>query len=172
METVFRGGGKALNTAMLIDIQQQALEVKRSKLEPSKFDVLTRELHQKSEVVRYRWDTLRGDQKEAFRQFANKLTDSKIVLPISIFDKLSARISLLRIFLLGHGEAFLRCVDALDQLIDNVLDAMEREEHTYQEALSDTINSVPNVSSDSQALDVETGSGWLQQLSAQELEEV
>ena len=73
--------------------------------------------------------------------------------------------------LTGQEEPFCSCLKALDCLIDNILDAVEREHPYYQQVLSDTLE---ELSSNQGAGELVDGQGreWLQQLSDKALEEI
>jgi len=156
---------------MLLDLQQQAINIRKRKVRPTEFEVLTCDLNKLAQQVGENWQSLTPEQKEQFQTFANKLTDASVP-PINNLSKLRTGLSLLPIFLNGYGEAFIRCVDALDHLIDRIFDAIEREDDRYQKILADSVEHFEEGSGSLKALDVEIGSGWLKQLSDQAIEEV
>ena len=64
----------------------------------------------------------------------------------------------------GQEEAFHDCIDALDCLVDNILDAIEREDPDYQQVLSDTLEELSSNPGSGEPVNADKR-GWLQQVS-------
>ncbi len=80
-------------------------------------------------------------------------------------QKLWSFVNLLIIKITGQEREFLFCVDAIDCLVDTILDAIEQEDITYQEVLSDSLREVRDNPESGEFIDAKPGSKWLRDLS-------
>lgn len=79
---------------------------------------------------------------------------------------------MLFIKVIGQEEAFRFCINALDCLVDNILDAVEREDPGYQQVLSDTLEELTSNSESGEPINADRRGEWLQQLSDKVLRKV
>ena len=93
------------------------------------------------------WNGFSPDQKESLRKFAYwSLGESESqerpvteVLPKLVFTTVKLGFKLLKLKLRGEYQELMLCVDKLDTLVDNILDAIEKEDPLYQTVLVDTL---------------------------------
>ncbi|MDL5048349.1 hypothetical protein QQ054_20275 [Oscillatoria amoena NRMC-F 0135] len=88
------------------------------------------------------------------------------------FFKLWAKTYRIYIKLVGQEQEFFDCLEALDCLVDNILDAIEREDSSYQQVLSDTLEEVSSNPEAGKPIDVQGRDKWLEDLSDQAFTEV
>ncbi|NJL86953.1 MAG: hypothetical protein HC886_14865 [Leptolyngbyaceae cyanobacterium SM1_1_3] len=153
-----------------IPFEQEAKKVVNRTTNPSNFSLVNRQLRSAAGSIRQDWKDLSSQQREDLKQFAYTLIEPR---EANVWTKLRARLYVLRVFMTGRGEDFIRCLDALDSLVDNILDAAERDQPEYNQILSDTIENISSSSStSSEILEIKDSNGWIQRLSNQALEEV
>ncbi len=68
--------------------------------------------------------------------------------------------------------AFRSCIEALDMLVENILDAVEHENSSYQAVLSDTLEQLYLNKVQGKVLEAEETREWLRNLSDSALREV
>lgn len=61
----------------------------------------------------------------------------------------------------GQEEAFRFCIDALDRLVDNILDALEREDSNYQQTLANTLEELKSNAEIGEVLDGANRGEWI-----------
>jgi hypothetical protein len=105
-----------LNTGEIRRLQFRAVS-------PSKFVHLGRTLHRTAKIIKKEWHNFSPDDRNLLKEFADELIEPHTGLP----TRLWAGLYMLFIRLRGQEKEFLFCLNALDCLIDAILDAIERE---------------------------------------------
>ena len=113
----------------------------------SKYSLIAQAIEDLSEDVKTNWNGFSPDQKESLRKFAYwSLGESESqerpvteVLPKLVFTTVKLGFKLLKLKLRGEYQELMLCVDKLDTLVDNILDAIEKEDPLYQTVLVDTL---------------------------------
>jgi addiction module HigA family antidote len=119
----------------LIALQYQIRQFHRRKIikfKPNYLEKLARTIAHKANTVQNSWTTLPADEQESWRKLAYEIIDAE---PIGFFGQIRVRTFLIYLRVIGHKKAFDDCAVALDRLVDNILDAIEREDPRYEEML-------------------------------------
>ena len=106
--------------------------IQRRSILPSRFIKIGHNLHKASKYIDTSWDQLSSDQKETLRKLAYGLIDPSKKTS-GILPEIWASIYLLFIKLTGQEKSFLFCLDALDFLVDSILNAIENEQMALQQ---------------------------------------
>nr|MDZ8288529.1 hypothetical protein [Nostoc sp. ChiSLP01] len=114
---------------------------------PSRFEEIAIKLRKTAREVKREWNNYSPEERAKLKQLAYDLIEPPKGVP-NLWLKVWSKAYALFVVLTNQQEALCACMEALDMLIDNILDAIEREDHVYQQVLSDTleeINSNPGV---------------------------
>jgi hypothetical protein len=127
-----------VSSAIVID-SHEIQQLWQRKVSPSsRFDVTATKLRRLAKRVKQEWNNFSVEDREALKNLAY----SVIKPPKGLFalgSKIRTTVYMVFIVMTNQAEAFYSCMEALDTLIDNILDAAEREEPSYQAVLSDTL---------------------------------
>jgi hypothetical protein len=140
----------------------------------SSFVKLERKIKQTANTIRNEWGNFSPDEQEYWRKLAYDLIES-VSVPVtgleSFLVQIRVRAYMLFIKVIGQEEAFRSCADALDCLVDNILDAIERDSYSYQQELLATLEEVKLIQSEvGEHTNGSDTRRWLQELSDQEVE--
>lgn len=129
--TIFPNFSGSLNFSEIERIQSRSIV-------PSRFVNIGHKWHKAAKYIDTSWDQLSSDQKETLRKLAYGLIDPSKKTS-GILPEIWASIYLLFIKLTGQEKSFLFCLDALDCLVDSILNAIENEKISSSNILSDTL---------------------------------
>lgn len=127
-----------MSSAVLIDFEQ-VYQVRGNKVSSAaKFDEYASYFKKASREIKTEWTNFSSEQRDALRDFAYSLIDPKEEFT-GFWDILKAKIYLLFLHLTSQRESYDACVDAIDFLVDTILDCIEQNDPSYQAVLSDTL---------------------------------
>ena len=139
-------------------------------LKASYFVKLERKIKQQANTIKNEWGNFSSDERESWKKLAYDLVEPVSVTGLeSLLVQIRVNTYMLFLKAIGQEEAFYLCINALDCLVDNILDAIERERSSYQQELLATLEEVKLIKSE--AGEHTHGSDtrrWLQELSDQE----
>jgi hypothetical protein len=159
-----------MSTAVLLNFHE-IRQIQRRTVPPSRFIYIGRKLHSSAKKIRQEWSNFSIEEREALQELAYDLIQPPSGVSALPF-KLWAKANMLIIKIKGQEKEFFFCLSALDCLIDTILDAVERENSTYQQVLSDTLEELTSNSGSEKTLKAEETRGWLRSLSNKALREV
>lgn len=143
-----------------------------TQFKPSYFKNLGCKIKQKANIIKNEWRNFSPDEREAWRKLAYDLIEPAPVPATglkSFLVQIRVRIYMIFIKATGQKDAFYECGDALDCLVDNILDAIERESYSYQQELLATLEEVKLIKSEvGERTNGSDTRRWLQELSDQE----
>ncbi|MBD2018778.1 hypothetical protein H6F43_01090 [Leptolyngbya sp. FACHB-36] len=107
----------------------------------SKFVRLCQTLNELADSISRDWHQMQPEEREQWKRLAYSLVREPEHK--NFFYRLVHKVRFsVQVFVLiqrGEVDALLECVEALDRLIDNIFDAIEREDPLYQKVLTDTL---------------------------------
>jgi len=131
----------------------------------SKFDDIAAKLRDNAETIKKDWNILSIENQEELRNFAYNFLKSKTGVSY-IWYSVREIVFILFLAFTHQLKPFSRCIDALDYLIDTILDCVERSHPVYQAILSDALEELIHLNhefvSEEESGDTRT---WLQSLS-------
>jgi hypothetical protein len=104
----------------------------------SQFIQIGRNLHTAAELIDSKWDKLSPEEKDALRNLAYGLIEPARTTS-GIFPRIWSGIYLMFIKVTGQEKSFHFCLDALDCLVDSILNAIENEQISSSTVLSDVL---------------------------------
>nr|WP_202895821.1 hypothetical protein [Iningainema tapete] len=155
---------------MIIDFHE-IQQVRQRKVSPSKLDKIAVGLRETANLVKLEWSNFSPESRERLKELAYKLIERPSGLP-NLWIGIRVKAYMLFIKATNQTAAFCSCIEALDMLVDNILDAIEREDPSYQAVLSDTLEQLYSKKVQGEELKPEETREWLRNLSAQALREV
>lgn len=159
-----------MSTAIIID-PREIQQIRHRTINSSRFTMLGRKIHRLAKVVKQEWENFSLEDRETLKKLAYDLIEPSSRLS-SLWLKLWDKVYMVFIKVTRQEQALYFCLDALDCLIDNILDAIERENADYQQVLSDTLEELSSNPGVGEPVDADTRGKWLQQLSDKALKEV
>lgn len=159
-----------MSTAILLNFHE-IRQIQRRTVPPSRFIQLGHKLQCSAKKIRREWSNFSAEEREALQELVYDLIEPPSgvsALPLKVL----AKANMLMIKVKGQEKEFFFCLSALDCLIDAILDAVERENSTYQQVLSDTLEELTSNSGSEETLKAEETRGWLRSLSNKALKEV
>jgi hypothetical protein len=138
---------------------------------PSRFNILGRNLQKAADLIKRNWKSFSPEEKMALQKFAYALLEPPTGVG-SLKLKIQAAIYKLLIKATGQEKDFCFCLEAIDCFIDNILDAVERDDSSYQQVLSDTLKEVTDNPESGEPVDANTRLEWLRQLSDKAISKV
>ncbi len=143
-------------------------EIKRFKyglgVNSSKFLVLGKRVHRLAKIIQEQWHNFEQEDKNLLITLAYDLIEPKNSI-WKFPQKLWFFVNLLIIKITAQEREFIFCVNAIDCLVDTILEAIEQEDITYQEVLSDSLREVRENPESGEFVDAKEGSKWLRDLS-------
>ena len=121
-----------------LNFDEICLIQKRRVSKSAQFIQIGRNLHEAAKLIDSKWDKLSSEEKEALKNLAYGLLEPSRTLS-SIFPKIWASIYLVFIKVTGQEKSFHFCLDALDCLVDSILNAIENEQISSSNILSDVL---------------------------------
>jgi hypothetical protein len=94
-----------------------------------------------ADSINKNWDKFSPEQRRTLKKFAYDLIDYKKNQNFfqRLIAKIKANVLFLKLKIRGEDLAIAKCAEAVEHLIDSVLDAIEREDPLYQQILVDTL---------------------------------
>ncbi|MBE9249275.1 hypothetical protein IQ226_08875 [Dolichospermum sp. LEGE 00240] len=127
-----------MSSAVLIDFGQ-IYQVRANKVaSASKFDEITSRLKKASRDIKTEWNNFSSEQRDYLTDFAYSFIEPTQG-DTGFLEILKSRIYLLFLNLSSQRESFDACIDAIDFLVDTILDCIEQDDPGYQAVLSDTL---------------------------------
>jgi hypothetical protein len=130
----------------------------------SKFLLLGEKVHRLAKIIQEEWHNFEQEDQNLLIRLAYDLIEPNNNI-WKFPQKLWSFVNLLIIKITGQEREFLFCVNAIDCLVDTILDAIEQEDITYQEVLSDSLREVRDNPESGEFVDAKPGSKWLRDLS-------
>lgn len=109
----------------------------------SKFLLLGERVHRFAKIIQQEWHNFEQEDQNLLIRLAYDLIEPNNRI-WKFPQKLWSFINLLIIKITGQEREFLFCVDAIDCLVDTILDAIEQEDITYQDVLAFLDQIIPN----------------------------
>lgn len=160
-----------MSTAILIDYYE-IQRISQRKVSPSsRFDEIAVKVCTLAKKVKQEWNNFSDEDREMLKELAYTISEPKK----SVFNpwhKIWARTYMLFLAVTNQLEAFDSCIKALDMLVENIFDAIERQDCGYQAVLSDTLEQLHSGKEQGKVLKPEETREWLRNLSDSALEEV
>ncbi|NET58311.1 MAG: hypothetical protein F6K47_19785 [Symploca sp. SIO2E6] len=148
------------------DLQQ----IQSRTIKPSRFKILEKAIRLAANRIKQNWNGFSPEEKTALREVAyNLLEPSAGVDNLYLWLKVGFYVLLIK--LTKQEKDFYLCLDAIDCLVDNILDAVERDDSSYQQVLSDTLEELKKYPESGEPIDANRRE-WLQKLSDKALSEV
>lgn len=138
---------------------------------PSKFRILGRNINQATQKIQENWFDLPEEDRKKLREIAYKLIESEGD-NINLFDRTLAFVLYIVVKITGQEKDLMYCVEALDDFVDTILDAIEREDSSYQETLSDIVKDVSSNLQGGEIVDAKRQRQWLRELSDRALADI
>lgn len=159
-----------MSTAIIID-PREIQQIHHRTVNPSRFTMLGRKIHRLAKAVKQEWKNFSLEDRETLKELAYDLIESPKGVS-SLWLKLWVTPYMVFIKVTRQEESLYFCLDALDCLIDNILDAIERENAEYQKVLSGTLEELSSNPGAGELVDADRRGKWLQQLPDKALGEV
>ncbi|WP_204103685.1 MULTISPECIES: hypothetical protein [Spirulina sp. CCY15215] len=147
---------------------EQLDNINRRVAYPSKFRILGRNINKATQNIQENWFDLSEGDRQKLRDIAYELVEPDRD-NINLFDRALALFLVIIIKITGQEKDLMYCVEALDDFVDTILDAIEREDSSYQETLSDIVEEVSSNLQGGEIIDAKRQRQWLRELSDQGL---
>ena len=112
--------------------EQKLNEIKQLKKAHSPTSDILALIKKLTNLVNTQWDTLPSDHKEKLIEFAYSVLDAETSRP-TLLSKFEAIWYSLLIIIQGRQKQIVECVEALDILVDEILDKVENDNPQFQE---------------------------------------
>lgn len=135
-----------------------------------RFVSLGQTICEQAEAIKKEWNSYLQEDREALKSVAYNLLESPKGIN-GLASSIWAKAYMVYVKLTNQQQAFYFYFDALDVLIDTILDAVERDDVGYQQVLLDTLNEINSNLDAGEVVDTNTRE-WLHELSNQALKEI
>jgi hypothetical protein len=160
-----------VSSAVLIDFEQ-IYQVRGNKVSSAaKFDDLASYFKKASREIKAQWSNFSSEQRDALGDFAYSLIEPTEEFT-GFLDILKAKIYLLFLNLTSQRESYDACIDAIDFLVDTILDCIEQDNPSYQAVLSDTLEELRLNYEHIPEVKPEDSSAWLRNIFDKAIAEV
>jgi uncharacterized protein Yka (UPF0111/DUF47 family) len=160
-----------VSTAIVIDSYEIQSIWQRKASVSSSFDEIAVKLRRIAKTVKQEWNNFSEEDREALKELAYSIIEPKKSI-FTPWRKIRARVYMMFLAATNQLEAFELCIKALDMLVENILDAVERQDSGFQALLSDTLEQLYSDEEQGKALKPEETREWLRNLSDIALGEV
>jgi hypothetical protein len=160
-----------VSTAIVIDSYEIQSIWQRKASVSSSFDEIALKLRRIAKTVKQEWNNFSDEDREALKELAYTIIEPKRGI-FTLWHKIRVRAYMMFLTATNQLEAFNSCIEALDMLVENILDAVERQDSGYQALLSDTLEQLYTDEEQGKALKPEETREWLRNLSDSALGEV
>jgi len=160
-----------MSSTVLIDFEQ-IYQVRDNKVSSAaKFDDLTSYLKKASREIKTEWNNLSSEQRDYLQNFAYSFIEPTQGVP-GFLEILKSKIYLLFLHLTSQRESYNACVNAIDFLVDTILDCIEQDDPGYQAVLSDTLEELRLNYEHIPEVKPEDSSAWLRNIFDKAIAEV
>jgi hypothetical protein len=115
-------------------------------VKPSDFSALLRRIRRLTKAIEENWEQFSDEDKDALKHLAYDLIEPPKGF-LRVWISIWARIYTFILVQRNQFELFVSCAEALDILIDSILNAIERENNLYKQVFFDTLEEVKKSSS-------------------------
>jgi esterase/lipase len=134
--------------------------------------LLARKLNRAAVIVKKQWHKLSDEERENLKKLAYNLTESRSGLG-SVISKFLTLIRIAIIVTNGQADALIAYCKAMNSLVDNIFEAVEKDKPEYQAVLLESLQQLTSDSASSgKVLKPGETRGWLRNLSDQALNEI
>lgn len=158
-----------MSAAIIIDARE-IKQIQSRTINPSRFVSLGQTIHRLAETIKREWNNFSQEDRSALKSLAYDLLESPKGIN-GVWLSIWARAYMVYIKLTNQQQALYFCLDALDVLIDTILDAVERDDAGYQQVLLDTLKEINSNPDAGEPVHANTRE-WLHELSNQALNEI
>ncbi len=152
-----------MSTAVLID-SYEIQQIWQRKLSPSsRFDEIAARLRRTAKIVKQEWNNFPPENREQLKELAYSLTEPHGSLP-NLKRTIWVAVYTLFIKTTSQSAEFQPCIEALDLLVNNIMEAVEQEDPSYQAVLSDTVEQLYSNGVQGKVLEPEETREWLRKL--------
>lgn len=141
----------------------------------SRFGELARKANYLAAIVESRWEQLPAPTQELFAVFARDLIEPPRGIKQRFLDFLGRfhlAVILFWMTIQGETDSFVACHNAFDRLVSAVLNAVERENKAYQQALSEALEEAFSEWETAEAMTAEEACERIRQISEGALTEL
>jgi hypothetical protein len=128
---------KRLSEAVLYD-SHEIKQIQSRTANPSRFTVLDQKIRRLAKAVEQNWDNFEAVDRELLQNLAYDLIRPKKGIS-KIWSSIWAGTYIAFIVTTTQLESFNSCLEALDILIDNILNAIEHDDIAYKQFFFDTL---------------------------------
>ncbi|MEH2193889.1 MAG: hypothetical protein V7K98_14805 [Nostoc sp.] len=161
-----------MSTAIVI-FTHEFEQIRQRKISPSSnFEQLTAKIRKLTRRVKQEWSNISVEDREGLKEFAYDWLEPSAKGVFGLKSKIWSKIYLLFLVVTNQTEAFMSCIKALDTLVDTILDAVERQDPSYQAVLSDTLEQLYSGTIQGKELKTEETRDWLRSISDRAIREV
>lgn len=161
-----------MSTAIVI-FTHEFEQIRQRKLgDKPNFEQLTAKIRKLTHRVKQEWSDLPVEDREGLKEFAYDWLEPPAKSVFGLKNKIWAIIYFLFLRATNQTEAFNSCIKAMDVLIDTILDAVERQDPSYQAVLSDTLEQLYSGTIQGKELKPEETRDWLRSISDRAIGEV
>ncbi|MBO1062904.1 MAG: hypothetical protein ACK5WC_16625 [Aphanizomenon sp.] len=160
-----------MSSAILIDFDQ-IYQVRDNKVSSAaKFDDLASYFKKASRDIKAEWSNFSAEQRDYLRDFAYSFIEPNQGVT-GFLEILKSKIYLLFLNLSSQKESYDACLNAIDLLVDTILDCIEQNDPGYQAVLSDTLEELRLNYERIPAIKPEDSSAWLRNIFDEAIAEV
>lgn len=105
------------------------------------FSLFTQSLYRAAAIIKEHWRDIPATDRELIKSLAYTLIEPPKGLS-GLLLKSCAKVFLVYVQLTGQKQSLSECLQAFDCLIDNILDAVEREHPLYCQVLSEALEEI------------------------------
>ncbi len=156
-----------MSEAVLYD-SYEIKQIQSRTANPSRFTVLDQKIRRLARAVEQNWNSFEVVDRELLKNLAYDLIRPKKGIS-KVWSNLWAGVYIAFIVTTDQLESFNSCLEALDILIDNILNAIERDDVVYKQVFSDTLEELSSNPGVGEPVDANRRGECLQELSDQAL---
>lgn len=153
-----------MEAAIVIDTREIQQISQAKEIRPRSLMVLAKKINTAAVKIEKQWHKISIADREKLENLADKLTEPSRGMR-SWFLNFLHSIRAIFIVATGQADALIAYDRAVDLLINNIFDAVEREDPEYQAVLSDTLQELISEPNSGKVLKKEETRGWLRSLS-------
>lgn len=152
-------------------IEAEIRQITDKRIKPSLLLDIGHKIDKGAKLIQEKWYSFSESDREELKNIAYRLLENPQGLK-ALWMYFWGIIYMLFIKITGQEEAFHYCIDALDRLVDNILDAVERENSNYQQTLVDTLEELKSNPEIGEVLDESIRYGWIREVSDKAVAEI
>lgn len=152
-----------MSTVIVIDLEE-IRSIWQRKINPlSEFDEIATRLRRIANIVKQEWNNFSDEDRKSLKKLAYPLREEPSKGIVGLARKFWIAVYTLFLNVINQKEAFCLCIEALDALVEDILDAVERQDPVYQAVLSETLEQL-SLEYQGKVLKPEETREWLQSL--------